>query len=106
MRHGGIKFFYRFNFFFSISPSRSHFHIGKCEVENIELSIFRYCQPTPLLTLTRTGLYKRIRWNVRRNHMMQAEREDENNRTDDVAQEMEGEQGASKEGGNKDITTE
>ncbi|KAM9454919.1 UPF0575 protein C19orf67 homolog isoform 2-T2 [Clarias gariepinus] len=72
---------------------RSHFHIGKCEVENIELSIFRYCQPTPLLTLTRTGLYKRIRWNVRRNHMMQAEREDENNRTDDVAQEMEGEQG-------------
>ncbi|KAF5909232.1 UPF0575 protein C19orf67, partial [Clarias magur] len=84
----------------------SHFHIGECEVNNIELSIFRYCQPTPLVTLTRTGLYKRMRWNVKRNPTIQAEGEDENNRTEVVTQEVEGEQGARKVGGKQGITTE
>lgn len=33
-------------------------------MDNIKLSIFRYCQPTPFLGLSSNGLYKRMRWNV------------------------------------------
>ncbi|KAL6481652.1 hypothetical protein MHYP_G00097320 [Metynnis hypsauchen] len=44
----------------------SHFYIGQCQVDNIRLSIFRYCLPSPFLTSTDSGLYKRMRWNVER----------------------------------------
>uniref|UniRef100_A0A8B9M2I5 Si:ch211-214c7.5 n=1 Tax=Astyanax mexicanus TaxID=7994 RepID=A0A8B9M2I5_ASTMX len=44
----------------------SHFYIGQCQVDNIKLSIFRYCLPSPFLTSTDSGLYKRMRWNVER----------------------------------------
>uniref|UniRef100_A0A3B4EC47 Uncharacterized protein n=1 Tax=Pygocentrus nattereri TaxID=42514 RepID=A0A3B4EC47_PYGNA len=44
----------------------SHFCIGQCQVDNIRLSIFRYCLPSPFLTSTDSGLYKRMRWNVER----------------------------------------
>ncbi|XP_072513008.1 UPF0575 protein C19orf67 homolog [Salminus brasiliensis] len=44
----------------------SHFYIGQCQVDNIRLSIFRYCLPSPFLASTNSGLYKRMRWNVER----------------------------------------
>ncbi|KAA0721915.1 UPF0575 protein C19orf67 -like protein [Triplophysa tibetana] len=46
--------------------SISHFFIGQCRVDNMKLSIFRYCCPTPFLASANTGLYKRMRWNVER----------------------------------------
>ncbi|XP_056595652.1 UPF0575 protein C19orf67 homolog isoform X2 [Triplophysa dalaica] len=46
--------------------SISHFFIGKCRIDNMKLSIFRYCCPTPFLASANTGLYKRMRWNVER----------------------------------------
>ncbi|XP_036419263.1 UPF0575 protein C19orf67 homolog, partial [Colossoma macropomum] len=44
----------------------SHFYIGQCQVDNIRLSIFRYCLPSLFLTSADSGLYKRMRWNVER----------------------------------------
>ncbi|KAI4871990.1 hypothetical protein NFI96_034507 [Prochilodus magdalenae] len=44
----------------------SHFYIGQCQVDNLRLSIFRYCLPAPFLTSSDRGLYKRMRWNVER----------------------------------------
>ncbi len=49
-------------FFYSIS----HYYIGQCQIDNMKLSIFRYCCPTPFLASASTGLYKRMRWNVER----------------------------------------
>ncbi|XP_077102457.1 UPF0575 protein C19orf67 homolog isoform X2 [Siphateles boraxobius] len=46
--------------------SISHFYIGQCQIDNMKLSIFRYCCPTPFLATASTGLYKRMRWNVER----------------------------------------
>ncbi|XP_051994119.1 UPF0575 protein C19orf67 homolog [Xyrauchen texanus] len=46
--------------------SISHFYIGQCQIDNMKLSIFRYCCPTPFLASASTGLYKRMRWNVER----------------------------------------
>ncbi|KAF4075199.1 hypothetical protein AMELA_G00231860 [Ameiurus melas] len=85
----------------------SHFYIGQCQVENIRLSIFRYCQPTPFLALTSKGLYKRMRWNVERKIGTKAGREEEknDNRTE-VKQEMEEQQKAKGVGGKKGNSTE
>uniref|UniRef100_A0A672M2K6 UPF0575 protein C19orf67 homolog n=1 Tax=Sinocyclocheilus grahami TaxID=75366 RepID=A0A672M2K6_SINGR len=56
--------------FFSLEESDplsiSHFYIGQCQIDNMKLSIFRYCCPTPFLASASTGLYKRMRWNVER----------------------------------------
>ncbi|XP_056312573.1 UPF0575 protein C19orf67 homolog [Danio aesculapii] len=46
--------------------SVSHFSIGQCQIDNMKVSIFRYCCPTPFLASSSTGLYKRMRWNVER----------------------------------------
>uniref|UniRef100_A0A673HSX0 UPF0575 protein C19orf67 homolog n=1 Tax=Sinocyclocheilus rhinocerous TaxID=307959 RepID=A0A673HSX0_9TELE len=54
--------------FFSLKESDplsiSHFYIGQCQIDNMKLSIFRYCCPTPFLASASTGLYKPMRWNV------------------------------------------
>uniref|UniRef100_A0A671NWV4 Si:ch211-214c7.5 n=1 Tax=Sinocyclocheilus anshuiensis TaxID=1608454 RepID=A0A671NWV4_9TELE len=54
--------------FFSLKESDplsiSHFYIGQCQIDNMKLSISRYCCPTPFLASASTGLYKRMRWNV------------------------------------------
>ncbi|XP_053471850.1 UPF0575 protein C19orf67 homolog [Ictalurus furcatus] len=85
----------------------SHLYIGQCQVDNIKLSIFRYCQPTPFLASTSKGLYKRMRWNVERKIGTEAGREEEknDNRTE-VKQEMEGEQEAKGVGGTESNSTE
>ncbi|CAB1344732.1 unnamed protein product, partial [Coregonus sp. 'balchen'] len=44
----------------------SHFYIGKCQIDSVRLSIYRYCCPAPYLAGVDTGLYKRMRWNVER----------------------------------------
>ncbi|KAK6300465.1 hypothetical protein J4Q44_G00285630 [Coregonus suidteri] len=46
--------------------SISHFYIGKCQIDSVRLSIYRYCCPAPYLAGVDTGLYKRMRWNVER----------------------------------------
>ncbi|XP_029537871.2 UPF0575 protein C19orf67 homolog [Oncorhynchus nerka] len=46
--------------------SVSHFYIGKCQIDSVGLSIYRYCRLTPYLAGVHTGLYKRMRWNVER----------------------------------------
>ncbi|GAA6090270.1 UPF0575 protein C19orf67 homolog [Tachysurus ichikawai] len=75
----------------------SHFYIGQCQVDNINLSIFRYCQPTPFLALTNTGLYKRMRWNVERKKGTEAgEEEETNDNRTEVKQGMEREQEANR----------
>ncbi|TRY92656.1 hypothetical protein DNTS_007702 [Danionella cerebrum] len=56
--------------FFSLEESDplsiSHFSIGQCLIDNMKLSIFRYCCPTPFQASSCIGLYKRMRWNVER----------------------------------------
>lgn len=93
--------------FLSLPLSVSHLYIGQCQVDNIKLSIFRYCQPTPFLASTSKGLYKRMRWNVERKIGTEAVREEEknDNRTE-VKQEMEGEQEAKGVGGTESNSTE
>lgn len=54
--------FFTMYLFYSIS----HFYIGQCQINNMKLSVFRYCCPTPFLASASTGLYKRMRWNVER----------------------------------------
>ncbi|XP_052363748.1 UPF0575 protein C19orf67 homolog, partial [Oncorhynchus keta] len=44
----------------------SHFYIGKCQIDSVGLSIYRYCRLAPYLAGVHTGLYKRMRWNVER----------------------------------------
>ncbi|XP_066505138.1 UPF0575 protein C19orf67 homolog isoform X1 [Hoplias malabaricus] len=44
----------------------SHFNIGQCQIDNIRMSIFRYCVPSPFLASMDSGLYKSMRWNVER----------------------------------------
>ncbi|KAB5523483.1 hypothetical protein PHYPO_G00153080 [Pangasianodon hypophthalmus] len=85
----------------------SHFYIGQCQVDNIKLSIFRYCQPTPFLALTSNRLYKRMRWNVERKFGTEegVEEEKNDNRTE-VTQKMEGEQETKKERGMEGYSTE
>ncbi|XP_035616696.1 UPF0575 protein C19orf67 homolog isoform X3 [Oncorhynchus keta] len=46
--------------------SVSHFYIGKCQIDRVGLSIYRYCRLAPYLAGVHTGLYKRMRWNVER----------------------------------------
>ncbi|XP_026227470.1 UPF0575 protein C19orf67 homolog isoform X2 [Anabas testudineus] len=46
--------------------SVSHFCIGQRHCGPLRLTAFRYCQPAPYLARVDTGLYKRIRWNVKR----------------------------------------
>ncbi|KAM9491097.1 UPF0575 protein C19orf67 homolog isoform 1-T1 [Salvelinus alpinus] len=46
--------------------SVSHFCIGKCQIDSVGLSIYRYCRLAPYLAGVYTGLYKRMRWNVER----------------------------------------
>ncbi|XP_031686624.1 UPF0575 protein C19orf67 homolog isoform X2 [Oncorhynchus kisutch] len=46
--------------------SVSHFYIGKCQMDRLGLSIYRYCRLAPYLAGAHTGLYKRMRWNVER----------------------------------------
>ncbi|XP_029595771.1 UPF0575 protein C19orf67 homolog isoform X1 [Salmo trutta] len=46
--------------------SVSHFYIGKCQIDSVGLSIYRYCRLAPYLAGVHTGLYKRMRWNVER----------------------------------------
>uniref|UniRef100_A0A8C6LPA7 Si:ch211-214c7.5 n=1 Tax=Nothobranchius furzeri TaxID=105023 RepID=A0A8C6LPA7_NOTFU len=48
--------------------SISHFCIGQTHLDRLKLSGFRYCKPTPYLSQSKTGLYKRMRWNVERPH--------------------------------------
>ncbi|KAG7315874.1 hypothetical protein KOW79_020740 [Hemibagrus wyckioides] len=76
----------------------SHFYIGQCQVYNIKLSIFRYCQHTPFLASASNGLYKRMRWNVEHKKGTEAggEEEQNDNRTE-VTQGMEEEQEAKRE---------
>ena len=50
----------------SLHSSVSHFYIGKCKIDSVGLSIYRYCRLAPYLAGVHTGLYKRIRWNVER----------------------------------------
>ncbi|XP_077379306.1 UPF0575 protein C19orf67 homolog isoform X3 [Festucalex cinctus] len=46
----------------------SHFCIGRIVLEQLRLSVtaFRYCKPTPYLARVNTGVFKRMRWNVKR----------------------------------------
>ncbi|XP_061584784.1 UPF0575 protein C19orf67 homolog [Cololabis saira] len=44
--------------------SVSHFCVGRCRLDRLRLTAFRYCQPTPFLARADTGLFKRMRWNV------------------------------------------
>lgn len=76
----------------------SHFYIGQCQVDNIKLSIFRYCQPTPFLALTSNGLYKHMRWNVEQKKGTETGGEKEKYKSGkEGIQEMEGEQEAERE---------
>ncbi|XP_061627678.1 UPF0575 protein C19orf67 homolog isoform X2 [Phyllopteryx taeniolatus] len=45
----------------------SHFCIGQIRLDQLRLSVtmFRYCKPTPYLARVNTGVFKRMRWNVR-----------------------------------------
>ncbi|XP_051940088.1 UPF0575 protein C19orf67 homolog [Hippocampus zosterae] len=45
----------------------SHFCIGCVELDQLQLSVtaFRYCKPTPYLARINTGVFKRMRWNVK-----------------------------------------
>lgn len=91
-RKGDLYYFY---LSFSFLSSVSHFYIGQCQVDNIKLSIFRYCQPVPFLALTSNRLYKRMRWNVKRKNKIKLGSKEE--RDDNRAKEMEGDQEAKKE---------
>lgn len=88
-------------FFLFFFLSVSHFYIGQCQVDNIKLSIFRYCQPTPFLLLPSNRLYKRMRWNVEQKKgwgKAQAGGEEEKYKSvKEVIQQMEGEQEAERE---------
>ncbi|XP_051801220.1 UPF0575 protein C19orf67 homolog [Acanthochromis polyacanthus] len=44
----------------------SYFCIGQFQLNQLRLTIFRYCKPTPYLARINTGLYKCMRWNVER----------------------------------------
>ncbi|RVE76543.1 hypothetical protein OJAV_G00010860 [Oryzias javanicus] len=46
--------------------SVSSFCIGQFRVRRLQLTVFRFCKPTPYLAQVDTGLYKRMRWNVER----------------------------------------
>ncbi|XP_060755513.1 UPF0575 protein C19orf67 homolog [Neoarius graeffei] len=85
----------------------SHFYIGQCQVDNIKLLIFHYCQPIPFLGLTRKGLYKRMRWNVERTKGPEVggEEEKKDSRTEEVTQVIEGQE-AKTERGMEDNSTE
>ncbi|XP_046693641.1 UPF0575 protein C19orf67 homolog isoform X2 [Silurus meridionalis] len=76
----------------------SQYYIGQCQVENIKMSIFRYCQPTPFLALTSNELYKRMRWNVKRMTGTVGEVEKSERRTEGI-QEMKIGQEANREKG-------
>uniref|UniRef100_A0A673CUN5 Si:ch211-214c7.5 n=1 Tax=Sphaeramia orbicularis TaxID=375764 RepID=A0A673CUN5_9TELE len=47
------------------STSVSHFYIGQFCLGQIRVTTFRYCKPTPYLARVNTGLYKRMRWNIK-----------------------------------------
>lgn len=107
-RHGERKrSLLLFVLFFPFSLSVSHFYIGQCQVDNIKLSIFRYCQPVPFLALTSNGLYKRMRWNVKRTREgnVEIKLDSKEERDDNRAKEMEGDQEA-KKGREMDNSTE
>ncbi|KAF7198975.1 UPF0575 protein C19orf67 homolog isoform X2 [Nothobranchius furzeri] len=62
--------------------SISHFCIGQTHLDRLKLSGFRYCKPTPYLSQSKTGLYKRMRWNVERPHDKQQREEDDEDAED------------------------
>lgn len=72
-------------------------------MDNIKLSIFRYCQPSPFLALTSNRLYKRMRWNVEQEKEAGGEEEKYGNRKEAI-QEIEGEQDAEREREMEDTT--
>ncbi|XP_074517966.1 UPF0575 protein C19orf67 homolog [Halichoeres trimaculatus] len=46
--------------------SISHFCIGRCLIGQMMVTAFRYYKLTPYLSQVDTGIYKRMRWNVKR----------------------------------------